>query len=131
MKTSLEIINKLSEKEAVKLRRQETKLASHEVELALVDDLISFSAKADTEIKTAFALRSKGKDLIRESINREKAAIAIYNEGLQLGKSILIKMKELGIQDPIVNEKMKSFNTNIAGGKDRLKFIEKAIVTFN
>ena len=124
MKTSLEIINKLSDKEAVKLE-------SEKVELALVDDLISIFAKADNEIKTAFALRSKGKDLIRQSINSEKAAIAIYNEGLQLGKSILIKMKELGIQDPIVNEKIKTLNTNIAGGKDRLKFIEKAITTFN
>ena len=108
-----------------------TELAKHEVELGLVDDLIKLISKGDTDIKNAFDLRSKGKDLIRQSISNEKLGIEVYSQGLQLGKTILTKMKELGIQDPIVNEKIKYFETKISGSKDRLKFIEKAITTFN
>ena len=121
------ILNKLGKIEEL----HETNLAKHEVELALVDDLISLISKADANVKSAFDLRYKGKELIRQSINEEKLAQQIYSEGLKLGKAILTKMKELGIQDPIINEKIKACEYRIAGSKDRLKFIEKAITSFN
>jgi hypothetical protein len=122
MNTLQNVYDRLSDK---------TELAKHEVALALVDDLISLISKGDSNIKNAFDLRSKGKDLIRQSISNEKLAIEVYSQGLQLGKTILTKMKELGIQDPIVNEKIKYFEMKISGSKDRLKVIEKAITSFN
>jgi len=114
-----------------KLFTEKVELAKHEVELSLIDDLILIVKKTDEEVKAGFAIRSQGKDVIRKGIQNEKNAIKLSEEGIKIGNNILSKMKELGIQDPIVNEKINFLKTRISGSKDRLKSIEKAITMFN
>jgi len=90
---SLEIINKMSEKEAVKLESQK-------VELALIDDVKKLNAIAQKELKVYQSNQAKAKSAIAEA----KSASRIYAQNLsailkEVGIAKL-KAKELGLALP-------------------------------
>ena len=90
---SLEIINKMSEKEAVKLESQK-------VELALIDDVKKLNAVAQKELKVYQSNQAKAKSAIAEA----KSASRIYAQNLSaILKEIgiaKVKAKELGLSLP-------------------------------
>ena len=90
---SLQIINKMSEKEAVKLESQK-------VELALIDDVKKLNAVAQKELKVYQSNQAKAKSAIAEA----KSASRIYAQNLSaILKEIgiaKVKAKELGLSLP-------------------------------
>jgi hypothetical protein len=90
---SLEIINKMNEKEAVKLESQK-------VELALIDDVKKLNAVAQKELKVYQSNQAKAKSAIAEA----KSASRIYAQNLSaILKEIgiaKVKAKELGLSLP-------------------------------
>lgn len=90
---SLEIINRMNEKEAVKLESQK-------VELALIDDVKKLNAVAQKELKVYQSNQAKAKSAIAEA----KSASRIYAQNLSaILKEIgiaKVKAKELGLSLP-------------------------------
>ena len=113
MKTSLEIINKLSEKEAVKLESQL-------VELALVDEIKKSMNKALSE-KNAY---SKMATSIITQLDALNNGVKMWNKSLVEAQSLIsnlvIKAKEIGVETP--KEVLNYENVIKEGISDTVKY---------
>ena len=93
MKTSLEIINKLSDKEAVKLESQL-------VELALIDEIKKLQVKANKSEDTALSELKKGLSILE---NASKAYLKARDTANLVIKEIdkaRVMAKQLGVELP-------------------------------
>ena len=90
---SLEIINKMNEKEAVKLESQK-------VELALIDDIKKLINKALSE-KNAYSKQAQSIVVQLDSLNN---GVKLWNKSLveaqSLISNLIIKAKEIGVDTP-------------------------------
>jgi hypothetical protein len=100
MKTSLEIINKLSEKEAVKLDSQL-------VELALIDDL---RKQANTSSK----LNAENINLINKVKSNYKESLSILSKVETEAQRALKLAIELGVGDSIYKDFLSSVKQDIS-----------------
>jgi hypothetical protein len=108
MKTSLEIINKLSDKEAVKLGMN--------VELGLLQDAMKMTTSADNSLKSA-----NGKVNIilvkqKEAIDALGVASSDNQKALNLVNTLIKNTKDLGL--PISVESQKMFEKLSARAKE-------------
>lgn len=90
---SLEIINKISDQEAVKLESQK-------VELALIDDIKKLINKALSE-KNAYSKQAQSIVVQLDSLNN---GVKLWNKSLveaqSLISNLIIKAKEIGVDTP-------------------------------
>ena len=90
---SLEIINKISEQEAVKLESQK-------VELALIDDIKKLINKALSE-KNAYSKQAQSIVVQLDSLNN---GVKLWNKSLveaqSLISNLIVKAKEIGVDTP-------------------------------
>jgi hypothetical protein len=93
MKTSLEIINKLSDKEAVKLDSQL-------VELANVKEIDALIVQGNKEFDASTSAITKIKASIQDVKSGYKQSAIIYNNALKTTDEVIKSAKDLGLDVP-------------------------------
>jgi hypothetical protein len=115
MKTSLEIINKLSEKEAVKLESQL-------VELNLLGDLKKNNSLAEKEFKVYQTNKAKVTVAITEAKSAMRQYAVVLANNVKLINEAKAKAKELGLELPADIVKIETDSNN---GKIQFETITK------
>jgi hypothetical protein len=124
MKTSLEIINKLSDKEAVKLDSQL-------VELANVKEIDTLIVQGNKEFDASTSAVTKIKASIQDVKSGYKQSAIIYNNALKTTDEVIKSAKDLGLDVPqllltkqqFLKDSIKEAQVKIVG----LQNIEKQI----
>jgi hypothetical protein len=110
-----------------KLFKEETQLASHEVELGSIQDLDKMISLGSDESKKGFDLLFKAKGLLTETLSFEKGAIGKYNDALKKAEVINAQVKELGLPDNEIKDKINRINSYIKERNANIKIVEQAL----
>jgi hypothetical protein len=107
-----------------KLFKEETQLASHEVELALRDDIIASFQKYLGQRDVAKKVLNKAENAIIEAYNNYSAIAAFGNATLQDMEALKAKAKEIGLGlDPQMESVEKKVKSEIKGYVNNAKAI--------
>ena len=107
-----------------KLFKEETQLASHEVELALRDDIIASFQKYLGQREVAKKVLNKAENAIIEAYNNYSAIAAFGNATLPDMEALKAKAKEIGLGlDPQMESVEKKVKSEIKGYMNNAKAI--------
>ena len=107
-----------------KLFKEETQLASHEVELALRDDIIASFQKYLGQRDVTKKVLNKAENAIIEAYNNYSAIAAFGNATLQDMEALKAKAKEIGLGlDPQMESVEKKVKSEIKGYMNNAKAI--------
>jgi hypothetical protein len=107
-----------------KLFKEETQLASHEVELALRDDIIASFQKYLGQRDVAKKVLNKAENAIIEAYNNYSAIAAFGNATLKDMEALKAKAKEIGLGlDPQMESVEKKVKSEIKGYVNNAKAI--------
>jgi hypothetical protein len=118
MKTSLEIINKLSEKEAVKLESQL-------VELNKIEDL--YKSITTTLFTNIEKYENSINEIVKEKNNLKKVFDKINNEQKKVSAEYDVKARELGLALNDIPNFKKMYDSLLFAEDQYYKLIEKQI----
>lgn len=105
-------------------KAEKTELANHEIELATLQDIDKNIEEAKKYSQQGFDIEKRALGLIIDSIDSRKASLTKYNEALNNANDVQKKLREIGIDDRQVSDKIKLINRYISESNQDLKKLQ-------
>ena len=102
-------------------------IEKHDVELATMQDIDKLTEQGKKSSQSSFDSLMKVKTSISDSIGMAKLSIKQYEDALRLATDTQKKIKEIGLPENEILDKIKFLNNYISKSNDSIKNAEKAI----
>ena len=112
-----DILKKISQAE-------KTELSKHEIELASLQDIDKSIEEGRKYSQQGFDFEKKALGTIVDSIDSRRASLVKYNEALSNANDVIKKLRDIGIDDRQVADKIKLINRYISETNQSIKSLQ-------